>query len=284
MAGRSHGVVSRRQLLHAGVTVREIERRVERGALIRIHRGVYRVGHAAPSPLASCLAAVRACGSGAVLSGRAAAWLWEIVRGVPPRPEVTTRYQRRVPGISCRRSRSLGTHDTTIRHAIPVTTLPRTLVDLAASLPSPALGRAVHEAGIKHDLRPAQVEEALARRPTSHGAANLRRILGGDEPITLSQLESRFLALLRANELPLPRTNRPFGHRRLDCHWPRHRLVVELDSYRFHSSRHAWEEDGRRERLVRGRGDEFRRYTWADVAEAPAPMIRELAGLLVEND
>ncbi len=84
--------------------------------------------------------------------------------------------------------------------------------------------------------------------------------------------------------MPLPQTNRPFGHRRLDCQWPRHRLVVELDSYRFHSTRHAWEEDGRRERLVRARGDEFRRYTWGDVFERPAAMLGELRGLLGENE
>jgi very-short-patch-repair endonuclease len=159
--------------------------------------------------------------------------------------------------------------------------VPFTLVDLAASLTRPDLARACHEAGIRHHTTPAQVDAALARRPNSPGAAKLRTVLRGDERIMLSTLESRFLALLRANDLPLPRTNTRFGHRRLDCHWPDQQLVVELDSYRYHGSRHAWEEDRRRERLVRARGDEFRRYTWGDVFEAPALMLRELRALLL---
>jgi hypothetical protein len=66
----------------------------------------------------------------------------------------------------------------------------------------------------------------------------------------------------------------------VDCRWPEHRLTVELDSYRFHNSRHAWEQDRRREREAHARGDEFRRYTWSNVLEDPRLMLRELRGLL----
>jgi very-short-patch-repair endonuclease len=83
--------------------------------------------------------------------------------------------------------------------------------------------------------------------------------------------------------LPLPITNRPDGGRYLDCTWPEHRLVVELDSYAFHATRHAWEEDRRREREVRARGWEFRRYTWEDVTSASPLMLAELRGILVTN-
>ena len=83
----------------------------------------------------------------------------------------------------------------------------------------------------------------------------------GEVRVTLSALERRFLARLKAAGLPLPETNRPAGGRRVDCRWPAHRLTVELDSYRYHRSRHAWEQDRRREREARARGDEFRRYT-----------------------
>jgi predicted transcriptional regulator of viral defense system len=284
LASRSHGVVTRAELIAVGISPEQIGRRARRGALIRVHRGVYRVGHAAPSPHALYLAAVRACGPDAVLAGIAAAWLWEIVRRTPPAPEVTAPTERRVPGVRCRRCRSLTRQDSTVRSGIPVTTLPRTLVDLAACLAAPALARAAHEAQVKHRLQPAQIEECLALHRSSPGAAELRRVLHGGERVTLSELESRFLAVLRANDLPLPLTNRPFGNRRLDCRWPAHRLVVELDSYRYHRSRHAWEEDRRRERLVRARGDEFRRYTWGDVVEAPAHMLRELTRLLSGNE
>lgn len=75
-------------------------------------------------------------------------------------------------------------------------------------------------------------------------------------------------------------TNRVAGGRRVDCRWPAHRLTVELDSYRYHASRHAWEQDRRREREARARGDEFRRYTYGDVLESPELMLRELRALL----
>ena len=91
----------------------------------------------------------------------------------------------------------------------------------------------------------------LARRPHSPGAAALRAVLHGDVHVTLSKLERRFLARLRAAGLPLPQTNRPAGGRRVDCRWPELRLTVELDSYRYHRSRHAWEQDRRREREAR---------------------------------
>jgi very-short-patch-repair endonuclease len=96
----------------------------------------------------------------------------------------------------------------------------------------------------------------------------------------LSKLERRFLELLREADLPLPQTNRPAGGRRVDCRWPKQRLTVELDSYRFHQSRHAWEQDRRREREARACGDEFRRYTYGDVLEHPRLMLRELGQLL----
>ena len=112
------------------------------------------------------------------------------------------------------------------------------------------------------------------------GAGKLRRILRGDEHVSLSKLERRFLTLLRREGLPLPVTNRPAGGRRVDCRWPDHRLTVELDGYRYHSSRHAWETDRRREREAYARGDDFRRYTYGDVFEEPGPMMRELRGIL----
>ena len=79
--------------------------------------------------------------------------------------------------------------------------------------------------------------------------------------MTLTKLEARFLELLRNADLPLPVTNRPAGGRRVDCRWPEQRLTVELDGYRFHNSRHSWEQDRHREREARARGDDFRRYT-----------------------
>ena len=194
-------------------------------------------------------------------------------------PEVVTPTNRRVQGLAVSRCRHLAA-DATTRADIPVTTVPRTLVDLAAVLPLDALARACHEAGVLHRTTPAQVEAVLARRPNSRGAANLRKILRGDEPVALSKLESSFMARLRKAGLPLPITNKPAGGRRVDCRRPEHRLTVELDSYRFHNSRHSWEGDYRREREARARGDEFPRFTWTDVRDDPRYMLAELEALL----
>jgi very-short-patch-repair endonuclease len=98
----------------------------------------------------------------------------------------------------------------------------------------------------------------------------------GDVKVSLSELERRFLELLRAAGLPLPIMNRRAGGHRVDCRWPEYGLTVELDSYRFHNTRKAWEDDRRREREARARGDDFRRYTYADVFEDPRAMLDEL--------
>ena len=282
IADSAHGVVTRRELLDAGVTRREIARRLRSGALRREYPGVYRVGHRAPSVEARYLAAVKACGEGARLSGRAAAYLLGIVKGAAPPPEVTAPTERRIKGVRTHRERRPlpGNSDVTTWRGIPVTTPARTLVDLAAVLSKDELARACHEAGVRHRTTPAQVEAVLARRPNSPGAGKLRAVLRGEARVTLSKLERRFLELLHAAGLPLPDTNRPAGGRRVDCRWPDHKLTVELDSYTYHHSRHAWEQDRRREREAYARGDEFRRYTYGDVFERPAEMLAELGALL----
>jgi len=280
IASRAHGVVTRAEALRCGITSREIERRLSRGSLLRVHWGVYRVGHRAPSVEARYLAAVRACGEGALLSGRAAAHLYGLLRGAAPAPEVTAPTQRRVAGVRTRCSRHLDPRDGSVWRGVPVATVACVLVDLAAELGVDDLGRACHEAGVRYRTTPAQVAAVLARRPNSPGAGRLQVVMRGEVHVTLSELERRFLVLLREAGLALPKTNRPAGARRLDCRWAAQRLTVELDSYRYHHSRHAWEEDRRRERVMRARGDEFRRYTHGDVFEDPSLMLSELRALV----
>jgi very-short-patch-repair endonuclease len=274
-----HGVVTRQQLLDAGISREEIRRRLQKKALLRVHRGVYRVGHRAPSVEARYMAAVLACGEGAVLSGRAAAHLWGLTKGSAPPPEVTAPTQRSIKGIRTRHARRQETEATTWK-GIPITTVPRTLVDLSSMLSLEDLALACHEAGVKHRTTPRHVEAVLAKRPNAPGAGKLRRVMHGDVHVTLSKLEREFLKRLKEEGLPLPITNKPAGSKRVDCRWPDHRLTVELDSYRYHSSRHAWESDRRREREARAREDEFRRYSHDDVYEAPEQMLRELRALL----
>jgi hypothetical protein len=161
-----------------------------------------------------------------------------------------------------------------------VTTVPRTLVDLAAVLDEDDLARAVHQADVRHHTTPEQIERVLSRRHNWPGARKLRRVIWGEVPVTLSRLERRFLERLRTAGLPQPEVNRRVDNRYIDCRWPEHRLTVELDSYSYHRSRYAWEQDRQREREARARGDEFRHYTWLDVDEKPEPMLADLRALL----
>ena len=279
LAGRSHGVVTRAQLLAAGVSADQVTTRVRRGSLIRVHPGVYRAGHRAPSVEARYLAAVCAAGEGALLCGLAAGWLLGLVSGGAPRAWVVARLERRIEGVHVVRCRGLAALDGTVWRGVPVTSPARTMVDLASVLSLDDLARAFHEAGNRHQLTPDRVEAVLARRPNSPGAAKLRAVVHGDAPLTLSALERRFRRLLRANGLPLPESNRRIEGRLIDCRWPEFRLTVEIDGYRYHRSRYAWELDRRREREARARGDDFRRFTYTDVTQ-PTALLSELRPVL----
>lgn len=246
-----------------------------------MHPGVFRVGHLAPSLAATYLAAVRACGAGAVLGGLAAAHLWKLVEGLAPAPEVFALTERRVAGVRSRRCRSLGNADTITRDGIPVTSVPRTLVDLAGILSLDDLVLACHRAVAEYRTGPRHVMQVLERYPNPPGRANLVRAISGELPVSLSKLERRFIRRLRVAKLPLPdETNRYADEHRVDCRWIGRGLTVELDSYRFHNSRYSWQKDRERERAAYARGDQHRRYTWADVSESPAAMLRELKALL----
>ena len=126
------------------------------------------------------------------------------------------------------------------------------------------------------------MEAILARRPNSPGAVKLRTVLRGDVRVSSAGWNPAFSSAARGG-LVLPITNRPAGGRRVDCRWPDLRLTVELDGYRYHHSRHAWEQDRRREREARARGDEFRRYTYGDVFEDPKLMMAELRAILPQE-
>jgi very-short-patch-repair endonuclease len=275
LATATHGVVTHRELRAAGITRAEIRSRVRKGSLIPEHRGIYRVGHSAPSDESRYLAAVRAGGSAARLSGLPAAYLLGLLKGPAPRPEISVPTNRRVPGVRSRRVRNPGIAITC--RGVPVTSVPQTLVDIASVLDQNALARACHEAGVRYRTTPADVAALLTRRPNSPGAEQLKRVLEGDTPVSLSRLESRFFTHLRSDRLPLPpETNKDAGGRRVDCRWPEQRLTVELDSYRYHASRHAWERDRQREREAYARGDDIRRYTYDDVFVHFRRMLAEL--------
>jgi very-short-patch-repair endonuclease len=281
IASRNHGVVTRKQLRDAGVSRHEIDGRVARGSLIAVHAGVFRAGHVAASTIASYLAAVRACGERATLSGLAAAHVLALVRGKPPPPEVTAPTYRRVRGVRTRRVR-LRPFERTVARGIPITTVARTLVDLAAVLDLDALSAAFHEAGHRYRTTPRHIAAVLDGRRSPPGARNLRLVTGREAAVLLSRLEKAFIALLKKHGLPLPRTNVRVGPHRVDLHWPELNLTIELDSYAFHNSRRAWERDRDRERAARARGEEHQRLTWYDVVEDPEPTVRWLRRRLTQ--
>jgi predicted transcriptional regulator of viral defense system len=177
MASRQHGVVSRAQLTSAGLTRQGIERRCERGRLVRLHQGVYAVGHTALTHKSRLVAAVYACGPKAVASHHAAGALWGLLRG-PQTIEVTApRSRAKHDGILVHRSRRLEEEDRTVIDGIPVTSLARTIIDLADALPENRLADAVHEAEVKRIFDLAAIEGALERVPGRRGRHKLKRVL-----------------------------------------------------------------------------------------------------------
>ncbi len=272
IAGGQHGRVTRRQLLAAGIDAKRIERWLGDGRLRAVHRGVYAVGHVAPSMHGDYVACVFAGGAGAKLSCAPAAHLFKLTRARrPPAPEITvpTLHHRRRPGIVIHRVKALHPYDTTEHEGIPITSVPRVLLDLAPRLSPPGLARACHEAWVHHRTTPIHVEACIARNPNKPGIAKLRRALGSD--ITLSDLEDAFLALLAQHGLPRPRTNIGLAGDKVDCHWPQLGLTIELLSYRFHASRRAFEDD-----VARRRRSSHVAYTYGDVFERPQATIADL--------
>jgi putative AbiEi antitoxin of type IV toxin-antitoxin system len=271
IADGQHGRVAWGQLVAAGVDAEQIKRWLADGRLRRVHHGVYAVGHEAPSVDGDYMAAVLACGESAVLSHRPAAHKLRLIPASPPPPEVTvpTTAGRRRPGIVVHRVKTLAPLDTSTLDGIPIATVPRILLDLAPSISATDLARACHEAWVRHRTGPDHVEACIARNPRKKGAAKLRRALGAD--VTLSALEARFVALLRRHGLPLPRTNVDRGGDKVDCHWPRHDLTVELLSYRFHATRRAFETD-----VARRRRSNHVAYTYGDVFDRAAATAAEL--------
>ena len=167
IAAHQHGRVTTAQLHAAGVGKQRIARWVASGRLHREHVGVYAVGHPGRTVLADCVSAVLAAGDGAVISHRSAAHLLGLRRGAPPAPEVTvpTLDGRARPGVVIHRVRALHPLDVSELHGIALTTVPRTLLDLAPASAPEALTRACHEAWVHHRAGPVEIEAAIARNP-----------------------------------------------------------------------------------------------------------------------
>lgn len=257
-ADKRDGIVTRLRLLALGLTPAAVDWRLANRRLIHMYDGVYAVGHRILTPNGHRRAAVLACGPAAVLSHKSAGALWGLLTTSQTKHDVTVPGTSRKPqrGIRVHRTRSLHPDDVTTRDGIPVTSVARTIVDLAGVLRPSQLLAVIEQAERERLLNIGQIQQALDRRPNAKGSKRLRRILGGYTGVapTRSELERRFLALVTKAGLPAPLVNTKVAGLEVDIYWPQWRLVVELDGRGYHSGPRSFETDRIRDaRLQRAR-------------------------------
>jgi hypothetical protein len=269
-----------------GYSQSAVTRATASGRLHRLYHGVYAVGHTDLSPQAECLAAVFACGPGTLLSHHSAAWLWGIARWSHLPLSATTPNPRRPrPPIRLHHSRALTAKDRAEIDRIPVTAVPRTLLDLAAAVHSSRLQRLLERAEELRlfDLR--EVEALLARTAGHPGAGRLRRALSlyRPAPFTRSGLERRFLELVGEMDLPRPVTGFAAAGYELDVYWPEERFAVELDTYETHGSHDSFEDDRLRQENLKLAGIEMTRVTGHRLDREPRQVIKRVTQLLEQR-
>ena len=276
LARRQHGTVARAQMLALGMGAGAIKHRLACDRLHEVHRGVYAVGHSVLSMRGRWMAAVLAAGPGAVLSHRSAAALWGLRRSEAI--EVTTERRCRLPGLLAHEG-ALPPDEVTTRAGIPVTTVARTLLDLAAVLARHDVESAFHEAEYQHRTDLISLDALVAHYPRRRGTATINRILD-DARLTTgrtkSDLERDFLAFLDAHGLPRPHRNVLIEGYECDCVWPEHRLIVELDSYSAHATRTRFESDRVRDRVLTLNGWRSIRVTYRQLQRDAQRLERDL--------
>ena len=287
LAEAQHGVVSIRQLLGPlGYSESAIARARAAGRLHRLHRGVYAVGHMNIPLEGHCLAAMLACGPGSLVSHHSAAWLWGLTKA-SPRPFAVT-----VPGPRRTRlpfaihfARDLRGVDRALVRNIPVTALPRTLLDYAGSVTAYWLDKAIERAEELELLDMVALDELLGRTVGHPGHGRLRRALElyRPPPFTRSGMELRFVELVAAAGLPRPATGfNELGHE-LDVYWPEYGLVVELDLFETHRTRGAFERDRLRQEDLLLEGIRVNRVTGPRLAREPERVIARVVRLLAQG-
>jgi very-short-patch-repair endonuclease len=285
LARTQHGVVARAQLAGLGISSDAIDRRLADGWLVPLHRGVYRVGPVETARTRE-VAAVLACGAGAVVSHGSAVALWKLL----PRERAESgvvdvaaqKGYRRHEGIRFHRLKGLRPDETTSVEGVPVTTAERTLVDVTGLLRTRALEQALAEALAIGVASPARVLRILDRHPGARGAARLRALLEGDAPLarTRSAAEEKLLRLIRRAGLPAPQTNVRVHGYEVDFFWPAHRLVVEVDGYASHGAKSRFRRDRRRDTELAAAGLTCVRFTWDQLRDEPEWVLARLIRLL----
>ena len=284
IAGRRSGLVTRDELVAAGLGREAIQWRLATGRLHRLHRGVYLVGHPVPPPFAREHGAVLACGDGALVSHRtAAAEIWELIATRPGPVDVLVPGRARASrdGIRVHRSKPLLPRDRARCHGVPVTAPARTLLDLAEAATARELERAWDEAHVRGLVRPRQIRDVLDRAAGRRGVAAIVALLERDAGPALTKLEAeeRMLALVRAANLPAPEVNARVGPYEVDLLWRAQRLVIEIDSWRYHSKR-KFESDRERDDYLQAHGFRVMRVTWRWIVHRREALIARVAAAL----
>jgi very-short-patch-repair endonuclease/predicted transcriptional regulator of viral defense system len=284
LAGRQHGVVASRQLEALGWSTSAIGRLVAAGRLHRVHRGVYAVGHRVLPADGHRLAAVLACGDAALASHATAAAIWGLRHGTGRLVQVTVgadRGHRSRAGIRVHRAGDLTPADHALVRAIPVTSVARTLADLGDVAPATHVRSAFAAAERIQLLDMAAIDAALSAAGTRRrGPRILGELLRAHDPRwsqTRSDLELAMLDLLEAHDLPAGEVNAWVAGRYVaDILWPDRRLVVEVDSDRYHRSPSARRADARRDHDLRRLGYQVLRITEHDLADEPRAVAQRL--------
>jgi hypothetical protein len=239
IAAGQHGHITRAQLRAVGLSERTIDRRIQSGALIRVHAGVYAVGYPRVEPVALAAAAVLASGDGAVLSHESAAALWGFRRWPRP-PEVTVVTDRRPPGVRTHRSTTLTRADVHTELGIRTTSAARTIADIVRRLTDRQLTRAIQDSRHARHIRPPELEKLLRTCPRA------RALVDPAQNPTRSGLEDDFLRWIRRYKLPMPTINVKASGKEVDAWFQNERVVLEVDSWEYHGDPITFRSDAER--------------------------------------
>jgi hypothetical protein len=226
------------------------------------------------------MAAVLACGEGAVLSHRSAAALWGIGAERRGSIDVSVRGRNRVrrAGMRLHCRPTLLARDMGVHTGIPVTSPVRTLIDIAAELPPRQLERAVNEADKRDLIDPESLRAALDDYAGEPGVKRLRRLLDRHTfRLSDSDLEIFFRPIAKEAGLPQPLTKRWVNGFEVDFYWPNLGLVIETDGWRYHRTASAQSRDALRDQIHTAAGLTTLRFTHHQVRYEPAHVRRILS-------
>lgn len=274
LAHRQHGIAAHDQLLRLGLSHWSIQRRIAAGRLHPIYRGVYSVGHQVLTLRGRWMAAVLACGDGALLSHFDAAALWDLRRAGRGKIHVTSARSRAGHhGLQLHRPRRVDPDDRAVVDGIPVTSVARTLLDLAGVLRQDQLERLVEQAELRKlfDLR--AVDQLLQRSRGRRGTGKLMSVIADLRPfvpMTRSDLERAFVQLCRDEGLPEPAMNLWLHGYEVDALFREDAIVVELDGGEYHATTAARKRDPIRDARLQAAGYRILRVHERWLHEAPA--------------